>query len=564
METTVITRHHHHSQRHPVLVGPRQSFGSWSRCRWGGYLDSPDRSRRRGVPDCYWLEYPDAPRAPFPLCFTPAALESLLTTVGQRLPETGAKGYGPKDGVGLDVVEFDRIGSSNGYGNVYAPDVEWSEGRRQFHLEQPDDRVRLWTADIHSHPANIGRPSGRAGRGLGDLGYAELVFEQNEWMEWFLIPILTGTTSGEVVIHPWMVHRSDPLRPVLADGVRICSAERFPERSFNPEWLSALEAPAPPAAPVVRRHRAHVAAPDRAALEQDYVARLAGVVSPLFRAAHIMVVGVGAGSHMVEKLARLYPAGVTLCDMDVVEVSNLSRTVYTAADALERRPKVEALAERLLAINPLMDVRTCQRDITALSESELDELFDGVDLVVAGTDQFVAQALVNEQTVARGIPAVFIGIFRLGFGGRVIAYIPGRSGCYRCAAPERYHAFEADGQGALDLEGAAGTIMDSQLVDMVALKLLVGILESGEPSVLGGYLDGCGSRTDLIVRCDPRFEFGRMLWDSALADLPDDQSGQLHGSMLHAQDTVWLENPPQADCPICGSPDRPPALPLEG
>ncbi len=557
--------YHSRTQRHPVLVGRRRFLRSRPHVRWGGFLGGSGGYRqRRDLPDCYWLEYHDAPRAPFPLCITPEALKALLRSVGERLPETGAKGYGPKDGMGLDVVEFDKVGSSFGYGTMYAPDVEWSERRREYHLAQPDGRVRLWTADIHSHPGHIGRPSGRHGHGLGDLGYAELVFEQNEWMEWFMIPILTGTSSGEVVIHPWMVHRSDPLRPLLASGVQICSADRFPERCFNPIWLRALEEPAAPPEPVVHNHRAFVPTEDREALEQDYVSRLEGVVSPLFRAAHVMVVGVGAGSHMVEKLARLNPARVTLCDMDVVEISNLSRTVYTAADALKRRSKVEALAERLLEINPLIEVRTCKRDITTLSEAELDELYRGVDLVVAGTDQFQAQAAVNEQAVARRIPAVFIGIFRLGYGGRVIAHIPGRTGCYRCAAPERYHAFEADGQQALNLDGAAGTLMDSQLVDMIALKLLVGILESGEPSVMGGYLDGCGSRTDLIVRCDPRFEHSRNLWDLALGYLPDNQPGQLHSSMLYAQDSVWLDSPSDPDCPICGTPVRPAPPAQEG
>jgi len=52
------------------------------------------------------------PRAPFPMCFTEAALEHLLATVGTEPPETGAKGFGPQAVIGFDVVEFDEAGSA--------------------------------------------------------------------------------------------------------------------------------------------------------------------------------------------------------------------------------------------------------------------------------------------------------------------------------------------------------------------------------------------------------------------------------------------------------------------
>ncbi len=520
---------------------------------------SRKQRRRRGrqvggLPDCFWQDYRNVRRAPFPLCLTRTALEQLLRTVGSERPETGAKGFGPKDRVGLDVVEFDVLGSAYAHGAMYAPDVHWAERVREHHLDQPDERMRLWTADIHSHPGNMGWPSSRVGPGLGDLGYAERVFEENEWMEWFLIPILTGTATGEVVLHPWVVHRSDPQEPMLADGVEIRSADQFPERSFNPVWLRAQEEPEPP--PFLVHHRAHRPLVERRALALEYTQRLENLVSREFRRAHVMVVGLGAGSHMVEKLARLCPGTLTICDLDVVEIHNLSRTVYTADDALQNRPKAEAMAQRLLEINPLLDVRSCHRDITSLTAEQLDELFEGVDLVVAGTDRFEAQALLNEQAVARGIHAVFIGLYPYGEGGRVVGYVPGETGCYRCAAKERYRLFAEDGQAGLDADGAPGTIMDGQLVDMVASKLLVGMLERGQVSHAAGFLDGCDCRTDIIVRCDPRFDFVRALWDGALGDLPEDQSGQLHSTMLYSHDTLWLANPPDPACPCCGVPER--------
>ncbi|MBE7559506.1 hypothetical protein HS125_11345 [bacterium] len=179
-------------------------------------------------------------RASVPMCITPAALLSLLLSVGSRRPETGAKGFGPKDRMGFAAVEFDERGCERASGAVYSPDVEWGEARRKFHLEQPDEQMMLWDGDLHSHPGQFGRPSSKSGPGLGDLGYVEEVFTQNEWMEWFFIPILTGAGTDHVVIHPWVCRRGNVHAPMLAEFV-VCEPEAFPERTYNPEWLRSIE-----------------------------------------------------------------------------------------------------------------------------------------------------------------------------------------------------------------------------------------------------------------------------------------------------------------------------------
>jgi hypothetical protein len=174
--------------------------------------------------------YPDHHRAPFPMCFTPSALLALLSTVGNRAPETGAKGFGPADFMGFDRVEFDRKGSKSDCG-IYKPDVIWGARRQKHHLY--NDPIRLWTGDAHSHPRFLGTPSPRVEEGKGDLGYVEAAFEANEWMQWFLLPILT-LSPRVVIIHPWIVRRS-PFTLFTAD-VQVCRAEDFPKREFNPAW----------------------------------------------------------------------------------------------------------------------------------------------------------------------------------------------------------------------------------------------------------------------------------------------------------------------------------------
>lgn len=182
-----------------------------------------------------------AASAPFDLCFTPAAMEELLTSVGSHAPETGAKGFGPTDQFGFDVVEFDIRGSQQAGNAVYSPDVLWGMQRCQHWLNQPGDEMRLWSGDIHSHPGLMGHPSEKSGRGLGDLGYVEEVFAQNEAMQFFAMPIVTLSAPGcPALIWPWIVTRDDPHRPLWAN-LRVCPASEFPDRQFNPAWEDSLE-----------------------------------------------------------------------------------------------------------------------------------------------------------------------------------------------------------------------------------------------------------------------------------------------------------------------------------
>jgi molybdopterin/thiamine biosynthesis adenylyltransferase len=266
-----------------------------------------------------------------------------------------------------------------------------------------------------------------------------------------------------------------------------------------------------------------------------------------------LTVGVGAGSFAVEKLARLCPRRLKCCDPDIVEAQNLSRTLYTADDARAARRKTAALERRLAEVAPWVEVVSSPRSVTALSSNELDELFEGVDLVVAGTDSFEAQALLNREAVTRRVPAVFVGLHQGGESGRVVWYVPGETGCYRCVAPERYEAAEGD-SGGVDLDGAIGSIIDGQFVDMVALKVCVAILDRGRGTAMGRFYQQMRGRNDVVVRCAAGAGWGEQMWDAVLADLPDrpkDYAAELKREALLAMDTLWLRGPANPLCPDC-------------
>lgn len=295
-----------------------------------------------------------------------------------------------------------------------------------------------------------------------------------------------------------------------------------------------------------------------AAIDQAlWLRRLAGLVSPAFRERTILTVGVGAGSYTVEKLVRLWPAHLKNVDPDIVELQNLVRTGYAMRDL--GQPKVAGLERRLVEINPMVRVSSYPVDLLALSEPELAALFDGVDLVVAGTDRFEAQARVNELAVLHKVPAVFVGIHAGAKGGRVCWYVPGQTGCYRCMAAERYAAAEralvAGDAPELNLDGVPGALPDCTFIDAVALKIMVAILERGQDSQYGRFYEAMKHRNDVIVRCDPDYGWGGAVWDALLGDLPTEPrryAEELKRDALFAMDSIWMAGRRDLGCGECG------------
>ncbi len=488
-----------------------------------------------------------------PLNLTRAALTEIAWLVGGQAPEAGGKLFSPWDKDGADVFEFDERGSRNAGRAVYAPDVAWGDARLEFWANQPEPEQRVWHGDVHSHPGGYGFPSRAAGKGLGDLGYAAEVLRMNEHLLAFYIPIVTQGRGGRLLLWPWMVQREQPTEALYCD-VRLMAASEFPPRSFNPEWTARVEAPADgpsgaSAAPAYDEKRATTIAvsPER------YGARLAGVVSPELARKRVVFVGCGGGSEMIVRIARQGVGEVRLVDFDHVEVENLCRTAFSIQDL--GKPKVEALARLVTAANPFVEVTTSTVDITALEEAEVADLLEGVDLLVAGTDSFAAQALINRWSVAHRIPAVFIGVHEGARGGIIVWSIPGETPCYRCVSRRRYEVGQ-DGGAQVDLPGARGSAIDVGFIDAAASKVIMGLLERGQDSDFGRFLEGAHNRNMVVVRTHPsyRWEDGLDVFDTVLSDLPTaprDFSSELKEQVFHAVDTLWLGCDRNVTCPDC-------------
>ena len=118
------------------------------------------------------------------------------------------------------------------------------------------------------------------------------------------------------------------------------------------------------------------------------------------KSARVLVVGVGGvGSWCAEALVRTGVGKITLVDDDVVAESNVNRQCPAMA-ATVGRPKVEAMAERLVAINPQADV---------IARFERFEKFEGLekfDVVVDAIDSVDCKAELILGASEAGVPIV--------------------------------------------------------------------------------------------------------------------------------------------------------------
>jgi adenylyltransferase/sulfurtransferase len=148
------------------------------------------------------------------------------------------------------------------------------------------------------------------------------------------------------------------------------------------------------------------------------------------RAAKILVVGAGAiGNEVLKNLAMLGVGNIFILDKDIVEISNLSRSIlFTPADA--NQPKALVAANGVKRINPSVAARWKVGNL-------MHDLGLGVvrrmDVVIAGLDNVRARFRLNDMCLKAGRPWIEAGIGVL--NGDVSVYRPDSGACYECYMP---------------------------------------------------------------------------------------------------------------------------------
>ena len=187
------------------------------------------------------------------------------------------------------------------------------------------------------------------------------------------------------------------------------------------------------------------------------------------KASSVLVVGTGGlGSPVAMYLAAAGVGKIGLVDYDVVDYSNLQRQIIHGSATLGKL-KVESARDRLLDINPEIEVETYNELYTSANAIEITSAYD---MVVDGTDNFPTRYLINDVCVMLGIPNIYGSIYR--FDGQVSVFDGADGPCYRCVFPEPPPPGVvpscAEGGVLGVLPGTVGTLQATE-----AIKVLLGI-----------------------------------------------------------------------------------------
>src|SRR5580658_6176401 len=149
-------------------------------------------------------------------------------------------------------------------------------------------------------------------------------------------------------------------------------------------------------------------------------------------AGRVAVVGLGAlGSVQADLLARAGVGTLRLIDRDFVELSNLQRqTLYDESDAAESLPKAVAAARRVARVNSGIHLEPVVGD---LAPANIEELLEGVGLILDATDNFETRYLINDFAVREGVPWIY-GAAVASYGVKLVI-VPGITACFRCVYP---------------------------------------------------------------------------------------------------------------------------------
>ena len=192
------------------------------------------------------------------------------------------------------------------------------------------------------------------------------------------------------------------------------------------------------------------------------------------KASSVLLIGTGGlGSPVALYLAAAGVGKIGLVDYDTVEESNLQRQIIHGLEQIGEL-KVESARERMLKINPYIQVKTYNEAFT--SENAL-QIAEGYDLIIDGSDNFPTRYLSNDVAVLLGIPNIYGSIYQ--FDGQVSVFYAKEGPCYRCLfpTPPPPHLVPSCAEGGV-LGVLPGTIGSIQATE--AIKMLLGI---GSPLV---------------------------------------------------------------------------------
>jgi len=277
--------------------------------------------------------------------------------------------------------------------------------------------------------------------------------------------------------------------------------------------------------------------------------------------------GIGSQAHSVEDSVRAGVGQIVLIDNGRVERCNIATQGYYAHDI--GQPKVDALAKRLRAINPMAAVQTVFSSIHDLTDADFKRIINDPfeDLVTAikvpapvqtlligATDDFYCQCRVNALALNFGLPSICCQHYQDGLASEITFTHPQTvRACHRCILSSRYYAFLENSYQ--NFVGSTGSpISSAAMLNALTVALTLAIFHHGTKHPRwGNLLARIGDRNLVQVRNHPDADdlLGFKNFSQAFAGA---NSGQIFFG-----ETIWRKQQPEhpdtgysRPCPDCG------------
>jgi len=189
----------------------------------------------------------------------------------------------------------------------------------------------------------------------------------------------------------------------------------------------------------------------------------------------VVVVGAGGiGSAIIPSLAGAGIGQLTIIDNDVVELANLHRQpIFRERD--EGYSKADLAVQFAHRLNRHIDAKPI---LTRMDADNAEQLLDGHDIVIDGSDNFATRLAVSDACVKLGLPLLSAAAIQ--FQGQVGLF---RSRpCYRCFVGDAFDAEDCDNCADLGVLGAL-TAAVGGFASLLAINSIIGIGEAQEGKV---------------------------------------------------------------------------------
>ena len=222
-------------------------------------------------------------------------------------------------------------------------------------------------------------------------------------------------------------------------------------------------------------------------LVQNVFSRNTGILeSAVMTDKSAVILGCGSvGSLVALELAKAGVGRFLLIDHDIFEYHNICRHQCSIMDV--GNYKVNALADRIKAINPYADITAIPKTVETTEKEVFDKHCLGNNsIMVGGADNRAADVYTNSLAVLYKTPFISIGCWERAFAGEIFYWLPNNNmPCYKCAVGDggalsqktstnrRIYTNEED---LTKVNFTPGISADINFVTTIAVKLIFDIL----------------------------------------------------------------------------------------